>query len=242
MTTRRIISSDSHVSVQHDDVKAHLASRFHDDYDAALAQAFREMLGGNAAKANAGGTEIRHASWGRPGYCDPHERLRDMDTDGVDIEVLYCEVSAYRYLYLLQQRRDRGHPRVQRHACTTSRRPTRAGSSSPTRCRSTTSTSRSAEIERVASLRRQVAAAPGVPRRARPARLLPRALRPHVGGDPGERAADLLPHRPQHRARQPRRPRPDPAPRAGRSRACRRRRAKRSACGCSPASSPATRS
>ena len=101
MTTRRIISSDSHVSVQHDDVKAHLASRFHDDYDAALVQAFREMLGGNAAKANAGGTEIRHASWGRPGYSDPHERLRDMDTDGVDIEVLYCEVSAYRYLYLL---------------------------------------------------------------------------------------------------------------------------------------------
>ena len=24
-----------------------------------------------------------------------------MDVDGVDIEVLYCEVSAYRYLYLL---------------------------------------------------------------------------------------------------------------------------------------------
>src|SRR4051812_10254779 len=102
MATRRIISSDSHVSVQHDDVKAHLASRFHDDYDAALAQAFREMLGGNAAKANAGGAEIRHASWGRPGYSDPHARLVDMDTDGVDIEVLYCEVSAYRYLYLLK--------------------------------------------------------------------------------------------------------------------------------------------
>ena len=60
------------------------------------------MLGGNAAKANAGGTEIKHASWGRPGYSDPHERLRDMDTDGVDIEVLYCEVSVYRYLYLLE--------------------------------------------------------------------------------------------------------------------------------------------
>src|SRR5437899_167291 len=101
MATRRIISSDSHVSVQHDDVKAHLASKFHDEYDTALAQAYREMLGGNAAKANAGGTEIKHASWGRAGYADPNERLRDMDTDGVDIEVLYCEVSAYRYLYLL---------------------------------------------------------------------------------------------------------------------------------------------
>src|SRR2546423_15328413 len=101
MTARRIISSDSHVSVLHDDVKAHLASRFHAAYDAALAQAFREMLGGNAAKANSAGAEIKHASWGRPGYSDPHARLRDMDTDGVAVEVLYCEVSAYRYLYLL---------------------------------------------------------------------------------------------------------------------------------------------
>jgi predicted TIM-barrel fold metal-dependent hydrolase len=89
------------VSVQHDDVKAHLAPRLHDEYDAALMQAYREMLGGNAAKANQGGNEIRHASWNRPGYAEPHERLRDMDVDGVDIEVLYCEVSAYRYLYLL---------------------------------------------------------------------------------------------------------------------------------------------
>src|SRR6476620_5772896 len=101
MAPSRIISADSHVSVLHDDVKAHLATRLHDEYDAALMQAYREMLGGNAAKANQGGNEIRHASWNRPGYSEPHERLRDMDVDGVDIEVLYCEVSAYRYLYLL---------------------------------------------------------------------------------------------------------------------------------------------
>ena len=101
MATSRIISADSHVQVQHDDVKAHLTPRLHGEYDAALMQAYREMLGGNAAKANQGGNEIKHASWNRPGYSDPHERLRDMDVDGVDIEVLYCEVSAYRYLYLL---------------------------------------------------------------------------------------------------------------------------------------------
>ena len=102
MTTTRVISSDSHVSVQHEDVKAHLPSKLHDEYDAALLEAYRTMLGGNAAKANAAGAEIRHPSWGRPGYSDPVERLRDMDIDGVDIEVLYCEVSAYRYLYLLE--------------------------------------------------------------------------------------------------------------------------------------------
>ncbi len=102
MATRRVISSDSHVSVLHDDVKAHLASKLHGEYDVALMEAGRTMLGGNAAKANAAGAEIKHASWNRPGYSDPHARLVDMDTDGVDIEVLYCEVSAYRYLYLLE--------------------------------------------------------------------------------------------------------------------------------------------
>jgi predicted TIM-barrel fold metal-dependent hydrolase len=102
MTTKRVISSDSHVNLRHEDVKQHLATRFHEDYDQALSEALRSMLGGNAAKANAAGAEIRHPSWGRPGYSDGAERLLDMDSDGVDVEVLYCEVSAYRYLYLLR--------------------------------------------------------------------------------------------------------------------------------------------
>ena len=58
--------------------------------------------------------------------------------------------------------------------------------------------------------RLQVAAAPRVPGRARPARLLGRALRPAVRRDPGDRPADLLPHRHEHRARRPRPPRPTP--------------------------------
>ena len=102
MTTERVISSDSHVNVRHDQVKEHLATKFHDDYDAALMEYGRVVFGGNAAKANQAGAEIQHASWGREGHFDPHARLVDMDTDGVDIEVLYCEVSAYRYLYLLK--------------------------------------------------------------------------------------------------------------------------------------------
>jgi predicted TIM-barrel fold metal-dependent hydrolase len=102
VTLDRVISSDSHVNVRHDDVKAHLASKFHDDYDAALMEYARVVFGGNAAKANRGGVEIQHASWGRDGHFDPRARLVDMDADGVDVEVLYCEVSAYRYLYLLR--------------------------------------------------------------------------------------------------------------------------------------------
>jgi predicted TIM-barrel fold metal-dependent hydrolase len=39
-----------------------------------------------------------NAVFGRPGYSDPVERLRDMDDDGVDVEVLYSEVSAFRYI------------------------------------------------------------------------------------------------------------------------------------------------
>jgi predicted TIM-barrel fold metal-dependent hydrolase len=98
----RLISSDSHVNLQHDAVKARLASKYHEVYDQALMQAFGEMLGGNAMKANMAGLSKVHPAAGKPGYADPVERLREMDEDGVDVEVLYCEVSAYRYLYLMQ--------------------------------------------------------------------------------------------------------------------------------------------
>ena len=80
----RLISSDSHISIVHDQVKERLDAKFHDAYDDALQQAFTEMLGGNAAKANMSGLKHVHASHGRPGYSDPVERLADMDIDGVD--------------------------------------------------------------------------------------------------------------------------------------------------------------
>ena len=44
---------------------------------------------------------VRHAI-GRAGNHDPIERLKDMDQDGVDVEVCYCEFSAFRYLYLIK--------------------------------------------------------------------------------------------------------------------------------------------
>ena len=74
--TPPLISSDSHLDLQHADIKSHLSPKFHDAYNDALAQARREMLGGNAAKANMAGLSHVHPAYGRPGYSDPVERLR----------------------------------------------------------------------------------------------------------------------------------------------------------------------
>ena len=53
-----------------------------------------------------------------------------MDTDGVEAEVLYCEVSAFRYLYLMKDGWQRGDPRVQRRDARVRRASTRSASSS----------------------------------------------------------------------------------------------------------------
>jgi predicted TIM-barrel fold metal-dependent hydrolase len=99
----KLISSDSHVRVSHDQVKAHLARQYHDEYDDATGQFVRSMSANAAANANqAGMLNFNYPAYGRPGGWDAHARLDDMDTDGVDTEVLYCEVSAYRFLYKMR--------------------------------------------------------------------------------------------------------------------------------------------
>jgi predicted TIM-barrel fold metal-dependent hydrolase len=98
----RLVSSDSHVTVTHDAVKEHLATKFHSDYDKAV-----EKIGGGVATRRGQNQMpfsfegVRHAI-GRQGNWDPIERLKDMDQDGVDVEVCYCEFSAFRYLYLIE--------------------------------------------------------------------------------------------------------------------------------------------
>jgi uncharacterized protein len=103
MATERLISADSHVAVAHDDVKRHLDARHHEEYDAAVAEFGRRMYESmGAGQANAMTlSDYKHPAAGRPGYGDPKERLADMDLDGVDAEVLYSEVSGFRFLYLL---------------------------------------------------------------------------------------------------------------------------------------------
>lgn len=100
----RLISADSHVAVNHDQVKNRLASKFHKDYDAAVGRFSRHMADVmGAGQANAESMRRNpHAAFSRPGYHDGPERLKDMDTDGVDVEVVYSEVSGFRYLYMLE--------------------------------------------------------------------------------------------------------------------------------------------
>lgn len=102
----RLISADSHVRVTHEQVKAQLPSRFHDPYDRAV-EAFQARMAAGAGAANAAGAAMKAAegnsAFTRPGYGDPIERLKDMDADGVEAEVLYSEVSAFRYLSTIEE-------------------------------------------------------------------------------------------------------------------------------------------
>ena len=98
----RIISADSHVSLGHDQVKAHLASKHHEAYDGAVAQ-FADAMSTGAGRANSQWTRnpYRHPAAGRMGNTDPQDRLVDMDADGIDVEILYSELSGFRYFNLM---------------------------------------------------------------------------------------------------------------------------------------------
>jgi len=95
----RLISADSHVTVTQDQVKAHLPRKWHAPYDEAQQAFAARMSRAGAGAANTAAMRINpHAAFTRPGTRDGSERLKDMDTDCVEAEVIYSEVSAFRYL------------------------------------------------------------------------------------------------------------------------------------------------
>jgi predicted TIM-barrel fold metal-dependent hydrolase len=102
MATERLISSDSHVQTTHDAVKQHLAGKFHNEYDAVVNAEQRAMAEKFGKERMAMARMFTHEAWGRPGHHDPGERLKDMDCDGVDAEVLYCEVGAFRIYHKMK--------------------------------------------------------------------------------------------------------------------------------------------
>lgn len=102
MAQERIISADSHVAITDEAVLGHLASKHHDDYRRCRAEQAARMA--KRAKKRAAETKAptERATWtaaGRPGEFDPVERLKDMDIDGVEAEVLYGDVEANAALY-----------------------------------------------------------------------------------------------------------------------------------------------
>ena len=117
-TAERLISSDDHVDLDHAVVKSHLASKYHQPYDDALMEFASSMGNVRSIEANQRWREQQdlgdpdapvgmdverdHASWGRAGHRDAAARLADMDADGIEASSTYCEVSAFRYLYLVK--------------------------------------------------------------------------------------------------------------------------------------------
>ncbi len=96
MATERLISADSHVSVPIAAVLERVPAKLHAPFDDALAAHARheaDLKGGKPLDTSV----FVSAAFGEPGYHDPVERLKAMDRDGVDAEVLYSEVSAFRH-------------------------------------------------------------------------------------------------------------------------------------------------
>lgn len=99
----RLISVDSHVRIEPDQIKAHMPERFHQEWDMAVQKESEQHtaeLGGLDPKVLAAG--FSHEAMSDPGYFEPVERLKAMDRDEVEVEVLYSEVSAFRHYPLMR--------------------------------------------------------------------------------------------------------------------------------------------
>ena len=95
MSEPRLISADSHVAVRLDEVRARVPRALQPAFDDAIAEQARiddEQRGGRSLSLD----DFDMEAMGDPGYFDPVARLAAMDRDGVEAEVLYSEVSAFR--------------------------------------------------------------------------------------------------------------------------------------------------
>jgi uncharacterized protein len=91
----KLISADSHVAVRLDAIRERLPRSQHEVFDdaiAAQAEIDRELRGGRTLSL----ADFDMEAFRDPGYHDPVARLAAMDRDGVQAEVLYSEVSAFR--------------------------------------------------------------------------------------------------------------------------------------------------
>src|SRR5580765_8205851 len=101
LMSSRLISADSHVAVSLAAIRERVPASLHEAFDDALAAQAR------IDSEHKGGRELSLDDWDMeamrdPGYRDPVARLAAMDRDGVDAEVLYSEVSAFRAFGLVK--------------------------------------------------------------------------------------------------------------------------------------------
>ena len=111
-TAELLISSDSHAALTHEQIKRHLASKFHAGYDDAVVR-YNDQMSRGAGKVNQSwqteratqeaANAFRMRNYGRPGHSDGAARLVEMDQDGVHGEVIYSEVSLFRYVHTIAE-------------------------------------------------------------------------------------------------------------------------------------------
>jgi predicted TIM-barrel fold metal-dependent hydrolase len=97
----RLISADSHVLIDLATVRERVPSNLHEAFDGAIAAQGaidKELRGGRQMSLDDFDMEASRD----PGYREPEARLAAMDRDGVDAEVLYSEVSAFRAFGLVK--------------------------------------------------------------------------------------------------------------------------------------------
>jgi predicted TIM-barrel fold metal-dependent hydrolase len=95
MPDSRLISADSHVAISVDAIRDRVPAQLREPFDVAIAEQARidtELRGGRKMSMDDWDME----AYRDPGYREPDARLAAMDRDGVEAEVLYSEVSAFR--------------------------------------------------------------------------------------------------------------------------------------------------
>ena len=90
-STRRFFSADSHCVITSEQVKQNLASKHHADWDAGMArhQAKQDEIQAGQKLELEDFVDLEAAR--HPGYFDSAARLKAMDADGVQCEVMYSE-------------------------------------------------------------------------------------------------------------------------------------------------------
>jgi predicted TIM-barrel fold metal-dependent hydrolase len=89
-----VISADSHLTITNTALLSHVPSADQQQAKDFLATRTGASIG-SSGTAQTSEDERFWPALGRKGQYDPVERLKDMDTDGIDVEVLYTQGDAY---------------------------------------------------------------------------------------------------------------------------------------------------